>query len=404
MKKCPLISINFFIPILIIITGLRSVNAATIENTLAPFTKTQQVQTLVPAAPHIDSTAHILIDADSGKILANKGMDERRPPASLTKVMTVYVIAKALQAGQITLDDQITISKKAWATPGSKMFVKDGQQVTLRDLLQGIIVDSGNDACVAVAEYIAGNEENFSALMNKHASELGMTNTHFIDSTGLPNNDHYSSAKDLAILSRAIINEFPEYYPWFKQKWFSFNGIKQPNRNRLLWRNPFVDGIKTGHTDSAGHALIASAKKDDMRLITVVLGAPSDAARSDGGQRLLSYGFRFYETHKLYDAKQSISNARVWKGAINQVSLGVGRPLVLTIPAGTYHNLEISTSLEKHIIAPVEENQAIGKLMVRLNGKLLANRNLIALQSVPKGGLLSRLGDSISLSISKLTQ
>lgn len=402
MKKFPLVSMHFFISLLIVMTGMRHANA--IENTLDPHVKTHQTHTLVPAAPHIASTAHILIDADSGKILAKKGIDERRPPASLTKVMTVYVIAKAIQAGQISLDDKVTISKKAWRTPGSKMFVKEGQRVTLKSLLQGIIVDSGNDACVAVSEYIAGNEKNFSVLMNKHARALGMTNTNFTDSTGLPNKALYSSAKDLAILSRAIIKDFPENYHWFKQKWFSFNGIKQPNRNRLLWRNPFVDGIKTGHTDNAGHALIASATKDGMRLIAVILGAPSDAARSDGGQRLLTYGFRFYETHKVYDEQKSISSARVWKGRESQVNLGIERPLVLTIPAGSYHNLDVSTSLEKHLIAPVDKGQNIGKLLIRLNGKLLAKRNLIALEPIQKGGLLSRLGDSISLSVNRLTQ
>ncbi len=383
-------------------TSISSVSA--MDNALAPHIRTVKTHSILPAAPHIASTTHILIDADSGKILAKKGIDERRPPASLTKVMTVYVISKAIQSGQISLDDKVTISKKAWRTPGSKMFIKEGQRVTLKSLLQGIIVDSGNDACVAVAEYIAGSEKNFAILMNKHAVALGMTNTNFTESTGLPDKNLYSSAKDLAILSRAIIKDFPENYHWFKQKWFSFNGIKQPNRNRLLWRNPFVDGIKTGHTDNAGHALIASAKKDNMRLIAVILGAPSDAARSDGGQRLLTYGFRFYETHKLYDAFKSISDTRVWKGNVNQVNLGVEHPLVVTIPTGSYHNLDVSTTLEKQLEAPIEKGQILGRLMIRLNGKLLAKRDLVALETVQKGGLFSRLGDSISLSVNRLTQ
>lgn len=400
MEKPHLALFNFFILLLIVTTGLNKVNADSL--TLQPHVKQQSSHFIEPSPPQIASTAHILIDADSGKVLAQKDLNEKRPPASLTKMMTVYVIASALKSGQIKLDDKVTISKRSWKTPGSKMFVKQGQRVSVSDLLQGIIVDSGNDACVAMSEYLAGTEKNFVQLMNKQAASLGMKNTHFTDSTGLPNEALYSTAKDLAILARALVKDYPEYYHWFKQKWFSFNGIKQPNRNRLLWRNPFVDGIKTGHTDKAGHALVASAKKNDMRLITVILGAPTDAARADGGQRLLSYGFRFYETHKLYDADSQISNTRVWKGKTNAVNLGLPRPLYLTIPAGSYSSIEASTILKNHIEAPVTKGESLGELIIKLNGKTLAKRNLIALQNVEKGGLFARLGDSVALSFKRL--
>lgn len=400
MEKPHLAVLNFFVLLLIFSVNI---NKAYSDSTiLRPHTTGKTLSYIQPSPPHIASSAHILIDADSGKILAEKDSELKKPPASLTKMMTVYVVASALKSGQLKLNDQVTISKRAWKTPGSKMFIKQGQRVSIEDLLQGIIVDSGNDACVAISEYIAGSEQAFVGLMNKQAHLLGMTNTHFTDSTGLPNPDLYSTAKDLAILSRALVKDFPEYYHWFKQKWFKFNGIKQPNRNRLLWRNALVDGIKTGHTDKAGYALVASAKKANMRLIAVILGAPSDSARADSGQRLLSFGFRFYETHKLYEANIKITDARVWKGKQNSIGLGIESPLYITIPTGTYANLDISTTLTKHIEAPVKDKQALGELIIKLDGKVISQRSLVALSSVQKGGLFARMGDSIHLSFKRL--
>lgn len=398
MERPQLTIFHSVILILIVLTGLHKANA----DTLKPHRAKSAPTYIQPAAPNIASTAHITIDVNSGKILAQKGIEEKRPPASLTKVMTVYVVASALKSGQIKLEDKVTISKKAWKTPGSKMFVKHGQRVSIQDLLQGIIVDSGNDACVALAEYLAGNEKNFTVLMNKQAKALGMNDTNFTDSTGLPHKDLYTTAKDLAILSRAIIKDFPEYYHWFKQKWFTFNGIKQPNRNRLLWRNALVDGMKTGHTDQAGYALIASAKKGDMRLVSVILGAPSESARADGGQRLLSYGFRFFETHKFYAANKPITSVRVWKGTNNKAELAINHPLYLTIPSGSYNDLEISTHLNQHIEAPIKQGQELGKLTIKLNNKLLAEVPLHALANIERGNLLSRMKDGISLSFKKL--
>lgn len=391
-----------FLPLLVILTSLNGVSA--MASSLDPHIKTTEQHFIDPIAPHVNSTAHILIDADSGKILAKKNIDVKNPPASLTKVMTVYVISKAIQAGQISLEDKVTISKRAWKTPGSKMFVKEGQRVSVKELLKGIIVDSGNDACVAAAEYIAGNETNFASLMNKQAKTLGMNNTNFTDSTGLPDKNLYTTAKDLAILSRAVIKDFPENYHWFKQKWFSFNGIKQPNRNRLLWRNPLVDGIKTGHTDKAGHTLIVSAKKDKMRLIAVILGASSDAARADAGQKLINFGFRFYETHKLYEPLKSITDTRVWKGKTNTLSLGLTNPLFLTIPTGSYHNIDVLTTLKSHIEAPLQKGEEMGDLIIKLNNKVLEKRKLIALSDIEKGGLFSRLSDSVVLSFKRISQ
>lgn len=401
MNRSQLNMFHFFILILIITTGL-SHKASANNLTLRPHVKNQNTHYIQPAAPHIASEGYVVIDADSGKIIAEKDLDKKRPPASLTKMMTVYVAFTALKSGQLKLKDTVTVSKRAWKTPGSKMFLKEGQRVSIEDLLKGIIVDSGNDASVALAEYIAGTEANFVKLMNKQAHTLGMENSHFSDSTGLPSKELYSTPKDLAILARALIKDYPEYYHWFKQKWFNFNNIKQPNRNRLLWRNPLVDGIKTGHTDDAGYALVASAKKNDMRLITVILGAPSDAARADGGQRLLSFGFRFYETHKLYSANSQITTLKVWKGKSDQIAVGIDRTLYLTIPNGSYHDLEVTSNMAKNVVAPIKKGQALGELIIKLNDKVISTRKLYALTDVEQGGLFSRLGDSIKLSFNRL--
>lgn len=320
-------------------------------------------------------------------------------PASLTKMMTLYIISSALKNEQIHLDDEVRISKKAWLMSGSKMFVRAGDDVKASDLLQGIIVQSGNDASVAMAEHIAGSEEGFVELMNQEAARLGMNDTHFMDCTGMPNEDHYSTPYDLAILSRALITDFPEYYPWYKQQWFTFNNIKQSNRNLLLWRYKYADGIKTGHTDSAGYCLAASAVKDDMRLIAIVMGAPNEDARSEGTQRLFDYGFRFYKTYKIYGAADQITQSRVWKGEQKQVGVTIANDIYITIPQGQYSQLKISSIIQQPVVAPINKLQKLGVLKITLNNEVLLEEPLLAITAVQASGLWNRFSDSVSLSV-----
>ena len=352
--------------------------------------------TVIPPAPDIDAKGYVLMDAQSGRILAKKNMNERMQPASLTKMMTSYVISEALKQGQIRLSDQVRISKNAWSRGGSRMFLKLGSHIPVRLLIEGIIVASGNDACVAMAEYIAGNEKSFAQLMNMTAKRLGMNNTHYTDSTGLPMPGHYSTPHDIAVLTRHLINDFPEDYKWYKQKWIKFNGIKQPNRNRLLWRDPNVDGVKTGHTKAAGYCLVSSAKHDGMRLISVVMGAPSDHSRSDDSQALLNWGFRFYKTFKLFDANSTITKPRVWSGKNKYTPMGVIKPLYVTIPIGQEKGLKASVSLQPKIEAPIKKGQQCGTVDVTLYGKPLKKAPLVALQSDSKGGLWTRMTDGVA--------
>ena len=352
---------------------------------------------ITPAAPSLNAKAYILIDVNSGKIIAEKNSDERLPPASLTKMMTLYVISNALKNEQIHLADNVRISQEAWKIGGSRMFVKEGQQVPVEELLKGIIVDSGNDACVAMAEHLGSSESGFTEIMNHQAKNLGMSNSHFTDSTGLPDKEHYTSAKDLAILGRALINNFPEYYHWYKQKWFTFNGIRQPNRNRLLWRDNQVDGVKTGHTDEAGFCLVSSAKRDNMRLLAVVLNSPNDTARADDSERLINYGFRFFETHELYKAGSSITELPLYKGESDKIIIGLLNDQFITIPAGQYQRLSISTKVPKYVEAPIKKGDAIGELVIKFDGNIIGNRPLYALNNVAKGGFFACAKDSVAL-------
>ena len=352
---------------------------------------------LVPTPPSTNAKAYILIDANSGKILAEKNAYAKRPPASLTKLMTLYVVSNAIRQGRIKLDDTVRISKRARHAGGSTMFLKQGQRVKVRDLIKGVIVDSGNDACVALAEYVAGSEKAFADLMNQTATMLGMKNSHFTDSTGMPNPDHYVTAYDMSILTRALIRDFPEYYPWYKQKWFKFNNVRQPNRNRLLWRDKSVDGLKTGHTKSAGYCLIASAKRNNMRIISVVMGTPSDAARAEDSQRLLTYGFRFFKTAQVYKAGQTLSNARIWRAAKKTIPVGVAKPVYVTFPRGQYSHLKANIKLTPELQAPIKKGQQVGTLTINLANKTLVTRPLIALSNDPTGGIWQRMTDSLSL-------
>jgi len=356
---------------------------------------------ITPAPPPLNAKAYILIDVNSGKIIAEKNSDVRMPPASLTKMMTLYVVSNALSNNQIHLDDSVRVSQEAWKIGGSRMFIKEGQQVSVEDLLKGIIVDSGNDACVALAEHIGSSEQGFTELMNNEARNLGMTSSHFTDSTGLPDPDHYTTAKDLAILGRALINNFPQYYHWYKQKWFTYNGIRQPNRNRLLWRDNQVDGIKTGHTNEAGFCLVSSAKHGDMRLLAVVLNAPTDATRADDSERLLNYGFRFFETHRMYKADQPISTVRLYKGKRNTINVGVLSNDAITIPAGQYQRLTVNTKVPAYLEAPIKRGQKVGELVIQFDGNILDTKPLYALQDEEAGGFFTRAKDSVRMMFSR---
>ncbi len=351
----------------------------------------------IPKPPSTGAKAFIIQDFGSGRVLAENNSDQSVEPASITKLMTAYVIFNELQSGNIALTDIVTISEKAWRTQGSRMFVEVGKQVSVDDLLQGMIIQSGNDATVALAEFIAGSEETFAALMNKHAEEIGMTGSHFMNSTGLPDTDHYMTAKDIARLAGLVIAKYPEYYHWYSQKEFTFNEITQYNRNKLLWRDDSVDGLKTGYTESAGYCLVTSAKKDDMRLITVVLGTGSANARVDASQALLSYGFRFFETHKLYDAGAQLASSRVWKGNRETISLGLDETLYVTIPRGQYQSLDASMSIDNRIVAPVSEGQSFGAVLVKLGDEVVADQPLVSLQNVSEGSFWQRISDEALL-------
>jgi D-alanyl-D-alanine carboxypeptidase (penicillin-binding protein 5/6) len=312
-------------------------------------------------------------------------------------MMTLYVISNALKHEQIHLTDMVRISQEAWKTGGSRMFVKEGQSVSIEDLLKGIIVDSGNDACVAMAEHLGGSEAGFTDVMNQQAKSLNMNNSHFTDSTGLPNPDLHTTAKDLAILGRALINDFPEYYHWYQQKWFTYNGIRQPNRNRLLWRDAQVDGVKTGHTNDAGFCLVSSAKRENMRLIAVVLGSPTETSRADDSERLLNYGFRFFETHMIYKNGNSITELPLYKGSASSITVGLAHDEYITVPTGQYQRLSISTKIPKYVQAPLKKGDLIGELIVQFDHNIIATEPLYALQDASKGGLFSRAKDSVTL-------
>jgi len=352
---------------------------------------------LIPASPKIKARGYLLMDFDSGRILTEKKSDQRMEPASLTKILTSYVIANELANGGIGLGDMVTISEKAWRMQGSRMFIEVGKKVSVENLLKGVIIQSGNDATVALAEHVAGSEETFADLMNQHAAELGMVDSHFVNSTGLPNKNHYTTPSDMAKLARALIKNFPEHYKWYSTKKFKFNKINQYNRNKLLWRNKFVDGIKTGHTDSAGYCLVASAKRDGMRLISVVLGTRSEEARTAESQKLLSYGFRFFETHKLYAANEPLTKTHIWKGAAEDLHLGVEEDLYITIPKGQYKKLDADMNIAARITAPVKKGSAFGKVNVRLGDKQYAQRKLVALTDIDKGSLWVSIVDEIKL-------
>jgi len=349
----------------------------------------------VPAPPQVSARNYILVDYDSGKVLAEKDADKKIEPASITKLMTAYVVYEEVIAGRLKMSDKVTISKKAWRMGGSRMYVDVGSKVTVEDLLKGLIIQSGNDAAVALAEHVAGTEDAFVQLMNHYAAKLGMTNTHFVNATGWPNPKHLTTARDIATLSEAVIRNHSAYYNWYAQKVFTYNHIKQYNRNKLLWRDSSVDGLKTGHTDSAGYCLVASAKRGDMRLISVVLGTDSDNERASVSQSLLNYGFRFFETHKLYSAGDKLSSSRIWFGENKEVSLGLDHDMYVTIPRGSYKSLDASLNVNTKIDAPVRKGSSLGTVDVKLGDKEIKKAPLVALQNIDEGSLFQRARDYV---------
>ncbi len=355
----------------------------------------------VPAPPQIAAESYILMDFNSGTVLADKNSSTRLEPASITKLMTAYVIYHELKVGRIKLEDMVIISEKAWRMGGSRMYVEVGKQVSIHDLLQGIIIQSGNDATVALAEHVAGSEEAFVLLMNQYAHKLGMLDTTFTNSTGWPDPQHLTTGKDIAILSAAIIREFPDHYSWYAEKEYSFNNIRQYNRNKLLWRDASIDGLKTGHTESAGYCLATSAKRADMRLITVVFGTSSEEARATASQTLLNYGFRFYETHKLYTAGEQLKRSRVWGGEDEEIALGLGEDFYITIARGSYKNLQAVMDVDANLEAPVRKGTPLGAVRVMLNDKELSRVPLVALQNIAEGSLIRKAKDFVLRMLNK---
>ena len=356
----------------------------------------------VPPQPQINAKSWVLMDYTSGQVLAGDNIDARVDPASITKIMTSYVVAAQLAAGKIKMDDEVYISENAWrgggaSTDGSTTFLKLNSKVALKDLMYGMIIQSGNDAAIALAEHVAGSEQTFAALMNQYAQQLGMTNTHYVNPTGLPAPEEYTTAHDIAILSRALIHNYPEEYKIYAIKEFEWNGITQHNRNSLLWRDSTVDGIKTGHTKDAGFCLATSAKRGDQRLIAVVMGTGSEKERADANQTVLNYGFRFFETHKLFDANRPLTTRELWRGANDAAGLGLADDLLITLPRGRYNDMKATMDLPSRLIAPYTKGQQVGTLRVKLDDKVLVERPLVVLDEQPEGGWWRRFVHGILL-------
>ncbi|HEY6645198.1 D-alanyl-D-alanine carboxypeptidase family protein [Povalibacter sp.] len=351
----------------------------------------------IPAAPQVKARGYFLMDYVSGQILAASNENERMEPASLTKLMTAYAVFHALKDGRITLHDMVTISPYARSQEGSRMFVNVGTQVSVENLIQGMIVQSGNDATVALAEHVAGSEPVFVDLMNQYAQKLGMSSTHFQNSPGMPGPEHYTTARDIGMLSAALIREYPEYYKWYSQRQFTWNNITQPNRNGLLDRDPTVDGLKTGHTESAGYCLVSSAKRDNMRLVSVVMGSPNIRAREDASSALLNYGFRFFETRRLFTPGETVVSTRVWRGAADEASIGVIEDVYVTFPRGQENTLSAAADVPEPLLAPLSPSRTVGKLRVLQNGRPIATYALHPLAEVQEAGFFGRIIDDVKL-------
>jgi len=352
----------------------------------------------IPPPPTLAVKAYVLRDFNSNQIMAQHAEDERIEPASLTKLMTAYLTFKALKNGHLQLAQTLPVSTKAWKTEGSKMFIEPNMPVTVDELLHGTIVQSGNDSSIALAEGVAGSEEVFAELMNKEASRLGMTHTHFVNSTGLPDTNHYTTAADLSLLASALVHDFPaEYQRFYALKSYTYNKITQANRNRLLWLDPYVDGMKTGHTETAGFCLISSAKRGDTRLISVVLGTPSETVRATESQKLLNYGFQFYESRLVYKRGQTVNKLKLWKGHDDMLAASVADDLYLTLPKGDYAKVKASITSKQPLIAPLSAGQEVGTIQFTLDGKVLEQRKLVTAKAVEVAGIFGRMLDSIKL-------
>lgn len=355
-----------------------------------------------PPPPDLPANSYLLQDFASGDLLVAHQPDLRVEPASITKMMTSYVVFKELAAGKIQLDDMVTISENAWRTEGSRMFVEPDTRVSVEDLVKGMVIQSGNDASVALAEHIAGTEGAFAELMNLYADRLGLSSSNYTNATGLPDPEHYTTARDVATLSAALVREFPDYYAWYSEKEFTYNDIRQHNRNTLLWRDPAVDGLKTGHTESAGYCLASTAERDGMRLIAVVMGSASESSRANESQALLNYGFRFFETTELYAAGDTLAQAEVWKGTEDTVALGLKQDFHLTVPRGRYDDLEAELEIRPRLSAPLEQGEVAGQLRIKLEGAVLGQRDVVALSAVPEAGVIGRSWDGLKLWIGGL--
>ena len=371
---------------------------------LAMTGKAMSQSVLIPSPPQIAGSSYVLIEPKSGRIIMEENSHERLPPASLTKMMTAYIVERELDEGRIALSDMVPISVNAWKTEGSRTFVREGTQVSVENLLKGVIIQSGNDASVALAEFIAGSEGAFVDIMNQQAQLLGMKDTNFVNATGLPSPEHFSTAYDLALLAQAIINDYPENYSVYAEKHFTYNNIRQPNRNSLLWRDDTVDGLKTGHTEEAGYCLVASAKRNDTRFIAVVMGTNSSEARAQEVQKMLNYGFRYYESERLFRAGQELIEARVWGGQADQLSVGMTDDVYVTIPRGSRNDLESTVDLDSVIKAPINVGDELGRVKVSYNGEVLVDQPVLALTEVPEGGFFKRIWDAIKLFFVQLFQ
>lgn len=351
---------------------------------------------LIPPPPAIAARGYILMDPHSGVVVAAVNDTQRLEPASLTKLMTAYVVFDALRAGKLKLDQLLPISPAAWKQEGSRTFVEPGMQVRVEDLIKGMVIQSGNDAAVALAEAVAGSEQSFADLMNLHSQRLGMSASHWENATGLPGAQHYTTARDLATLASAVIREFPQHYRYYSMRDFTFNGITQQNRNGLLGRDASVDGIKTGHTESAGYCLASSAQRQGMRLVAVVLGTESPRAREDASQALLNWGFSFYESRRVYAAGRAVRTAEVFKSG-EQAGFGVRRDLWVTVPRGDYARVKVAVALQPGLVAPLSTTQTVGRITATLDGKTVGQATLHALRPVPAGNFLRRSWDSVRL-------
>lgn len=375
-----------------------------ISTNVVAYPTTPSAPSLTPIPPTVAANAFLLLDANSNKVLAEKNSRVKVEPASLTKMMTVYIVDNEIKSGKLKLSDEVLISKNAWKATGTRMFVQVDTRVKVEDLLRGVIIQSGNDASRALAEHIAGSEEAFADLMNSYAHALGMEDSHFVNSTGLPDREHVTTAHDMAILARAIIKNFPETYKLYSQKEFVYNGIKQINRNRLLWRNSAVDGIKTGHTDSAGYCLVASAvDSKNMRLIAVVMGTKSSNARTEEANKLLTWGSRFYETNLVLKSGDALQDAKIWMGAKQNLAVGFEDDLYITTVNGDYKKYKATTNISNFIKAPVNKGDVIGSYVIQnANGETVFEKPIIALTTIPKGNIMQRSRDYLKLNIKAL--